>query len=1050
MATAERFSIHGRYGAAGPNDGIEADSILGTIPESKLPSTSVGVSGTSFLKEASPSNDIVLTTPVSSNTGAWSQWTMIEELDPITASQAGTIIVLSNLYCYVNEVSSGGGDRLHVEGRILRIRGGDSQLLDEVESYGPRNLIAAANQTSSAFAAATKYTSKSLLKIYDTQEGDVIKVEARVVSQLTSGTRSVTYPSAKNFIQAAAWGGTGGIANPRTNQEIQNLFNSFIGSLSANQINALKTSLLDNLTTQDLETLKTNLGVQTPEEIRTLIENDLDTETVKRILGNIPDNSVAANFLKNIHINVGERLPSTTGYPIGCLFLERPTSFVYVLRPAAPIAVTGRNSLSITPQNDIYLLDTDVASGNYNSFVGRVENKNSSQLEIFLREDLLSDLNISTEENNSVKFYAQIGTSFNAFHLYEDHEQIGYPDSLPNVSWLGYSASPGTTAPLTNGSPTTIEFYRDVNKTQPINFKPATTYSSPTWIRVTGDTAPDLSHYLVQSQIESLIRSLEDDGEKILDFSFTGSAGTIDRAAVTESPALTNSFNLGDTTVVIKKIVQFTEDNAIEITTSPSVYDLQSDPKEDLINAFKEIKIKVNDLKLSFANAIAGINSAGYSWDTSANETYWQFDGKQPGTVKVGTNNIEIYEPLQRFNYVPKGSNADSGKVLKWNNTTKLPEWETEAGLDASVSEKLNNLETFQGALRNKVSLGTSAGIQVTQQNTGVNTGKKIPALRTGKADRYILAVGSDEYQFSAEQLYALPRTPIGILTTSNALQFGDTTKYWVGRTSGSIHDFLFSSDTLGTYNVTIYKYNIDLDDDARESSGTFKEHVEDYTAEILNTPSSDVSVSQDDAANTISLIIKDRVVEPGNLRSGDTTPPSNRAVVTDGTGTGFNYITPNKLLFDRAFNLFRMTDVASKTTAYTAFSPSFNISTETGHFIMDLNLVRSSGGNVGALFTEFGDSDITISGTTFSRTLVRAPVKTLSNSAGVPVIKSPIYDLNTSNALAAEYTLYFAKASDNALGYFERVVWHSGYTHTGKSFNLTRYLTLSFTAFVG
>ena len=129
MATAQRFTLSGIYGAAGPNDGIEASAIQGTIPESKLPSTSVGVSGTSFLKEASPSSDIVLTTPVSSNTGAWSQWTMIEELDPITASQAGTIIVLSNLYCYVNEASSGGGDRLHVEGRILRVRGGDSQLL---------------------------------------------------------------------------------------------------------------------------------------------------------------------------------------------------------------------------------------------------------------------------------------------------------------------------------------------------------------------------------------------------------------------------------------------------------------------------------------------------------------------------------------------------------------------------------------------------------------------------------------------------------------------------------------------------------------------------------------------------------------------------------------------------------------------------------------------------------------------------------------------------------------------------------------------------------
>ena len=140
-------------------------------------------------------------------------------------------------------------------------------------------------------------------------------------------------------------------------------------------------------------------------------------------------------------------------------------------------------------------------------------------------------------------------------------------------------------------------------------------------------------------------------------------------------------------------------------------------------------------------------------------------------------------------------------------------------------------------------------------------------------------------------------------------------------------------------------------------------------------------------------MIIKDRVVEPGNLRSGDTTPPSNRAVVTDGTGTGFNYITPNQLIHNAALNLYRITDV-DKASAWTAFSPTFYNNTQSGHYVMDLYFVRGgTGGNVNIKFNEFGDSTITVSATTFTQTIARSAVKTLSNFSGVPVVRQQIWE---------------------------------------------------------
>ena len=859
-------------------------------------------------------------------------------------------------------------------------------------------------------------------------------------------------------------GQQGDSITPRTDSEINGLITTFLNALPSGSITALKTQLsihgdtdinnlihtyLNALSATDISVLKTALGIKTDAQLRQFIEDDLDTETIKRILSNIPNGSVNANFLKDIAINFGDTLPTnTTNLPDGMLFLNRSSGLVYVLIPSQRTAVTNRNRATVTIANDIFILSNNLFMDNPNDLIGRIENKptnNSRQFELFLREDLLDDLGINSTQDNAVKLYVDIGGTTIGLHRYAGNtERVLYPDILENVRWIPFESPVGTTVTLTNGQRTNILFYRDSAKTQAINIKPEYTYSARSFRQVTGEHQPDLSNYLTQNQIEALIRSLEDEGDKLLDFSFAGTSGSIDRTPVTESPTLSNSFNIGDTTVIIKKIVQFTHDNAIEITTSPSLYDLQQDPNQELIDAFKEVKIKINDLTLSFANAIASINSAGFSWDVDANETDWQFDGSYGGAVRVGTNNVEVFEPLGPENYVPEGSTGDNGRVLKWNQQKKLPEWLPEAGLDQSVTDQLEEQKDFEKALRYRTSLGSSS-INITQPGTGQNTSKRVPAFRTGKDDHFILSVAGSEYEFSAADLYAKPRTPIGTLTSTNALEFGDTTKFFIARSSGSVQDFLFSASVAGTYSVVIYSYNIDVQDAARASSTPLPELIEDTMTGVLTTPSSDLAVNHIDASNKIELNVKDGVLEPSNLR-GDTVF-GDRMVVTNASGNSFRFLSPNQLIHNSALNLYRVTDV-DNARPWVAFSPTFYNNTQAGHYVMDLYFVRGgTGGNVNIKFNEFGDSNITVSATTFTQTITRSAVKTLVNFAGVPVVRQQIWEGTT---LIGELGFYLARASDHSLGYWERWRWKPGYNHSGKSFNLTRYLTLSFSANVG
>ena len=1063
------------FRSANQQAGIETSALRGIIERANLPADiGTGTSGDStrsFLIKRTPASDISITTPDAGDTGAWSDWTTIEESDPITASQAGNCIILSNLYIQYSGTPSGGGDRATVEGRIMRIRGGDSEKLEDSRDHGPRSLPANSGQTSVEFSNASKEMSKILAVLAELETGDIVKIEARIIHQVTSGTRTFVLKSDENFLEIANWSANPTGQGGRTDSEINGLITTFLNALPSGSITALKTQLsihgdtdinnlihtyLNALSATDISVLKTALGIKTDAELRQFIEDDLDTETIKRVLSNIPNGSVNANFLKDIAINFGDTLPTnTTNLPDGMLFLNRSSGLVYVLIPSQRTAVTNRNRATVTIANDIFILSNNLFMDNPNDLIGRIENKptnNSRQFELFLREDLLDDLGINSTQDNAVKLYVDIGGTTIGLHRYAGNtERVLYPDILENVRWIPFESPVGTTVTLTNGQRTNILFYRDSAKTQAINIKPEYTYSARSFRQVTGEHQPDLSNYLTQNQIEALIRSNENIGDPLTTFTFAGTAGSIDRNPVKESSALTNTFLIDGVTYTIKKIYQLDSDRDIHITTSPSPVERNqpdaSGNRLDNSNIVRMhgLKIKINSLILSFDDAVGGINDAGYNADFDNNEVDWTFNGRPANSVIVGSNSVEVYEPLGPENYVPEGGTSDDGKVLKWNQANKEPEWQTESALDASVSSKIEKVENFEDALRYTTPIGTRQTLTFSAGQS-VSSLRRVPALDAGSDQRIVVNINNVDHEFSLDDLYALPRVSIGsVLNNNDAIRLqtpGDSVWYWIGRQSGSQHYFLFSGSDPAAYDVAFSTSLIDVQDAARASSTPLPELIEDTMTGVLTTPSSDLAVNHIDASNKIELNVKDGVLEPSNLR-GDTVF-GDRMVVTDASGSSFRFLSPNQLIHNSALNLYRVTDV-DNARPWVAFSPTFYNNTQAGHYVMDLYFVRGgTGGNVNIKFNEFGDSTITVSATTFTQTITRSAVKTLSNFAGVPVVRQQIWEGTT---LIGELGFYLARASDHSLGYWERWRWKPGYAHQNKSFNLTRYLTLSFSA---
>ena len=168
-----------------------------------------GSTSRAIIKFARPAAAVNITTPVGS-TGAddqWSAWTMIESLPAITAEEAGEAILAGDAHLsVVTTPSTGGGDRLNTQYRLVRTRAAVDTVLVSESMYGPRNLLHGGG-TSQTFSAATREASGSIVWTDTAQAGDVYKLEARVVAQATSGTREVTFDTTNNGVMVFASGG---------------------------------------------------------------------------------------------------------------------------------------------------------------------------------------------------------------------------------------------------------------------------------------------------------------------------------------------------------------------------------------------------------------------------------------------------------------------------------------------------------------------------------------------------------------------------------------------------------------------------------------------------------------------------------------------------------------------------------------------------------------------------------------------------------------------------------------------------------------------------
>jgi len=171
-------------GAAGATGATLTAELRGSFTKGDAP---VVASGRSFLVEVGTGTNKDVTAPTPSSTGGWSPSVDIFELPAVTAAQAGRVRLEANLYGQVVQAASGGGDRVIVHSRLIRMRGSTSFVLATQIDYAPRNLQASANTTSTAFATASKIYTEEIGRVTDAEEGDIFKVTVRIVQQQTTG-----------------------------------------------------------------------------------------------------------------------------------------------------------------------------------------------------------------------------------------------------------------------------------------------------------------------------------------------------------------------------------------------------------------------------------------------------------------------------------------------------------------------------------------------------------------------------------------------------------------------------------------------------------------------------------------------------------------------------------------------------------------------------------------------------------------------------------------------------------------------------------------------
>ena len=179
-----------------PND---VHSVPSSAPEQR----------TQFKLTMSPASDVDITTPTGSDAGGWSSWTTLATLPALGSGQAGNILVLGNVHGEAQSASTGGGDRIHVESRLVRRRGADDTVLSDHIDY--LRHVNKSDATSASFVASSLVSDEELSYIDVGQSGDVYRLEARIEQQVTTATTQVVrFNTGMNRIEAAPMGGVKG------------------------------------------------------------------------------------------------------------------------------------------------------------------------------------------------------------------------------------------------------------------------------------------------------------------------------------------------------------------------------------------------------------------------------------------------------------------------------------------------------------------------------------------------------------------------------------------------------------------------------------------------------------------------------------------------------------------------------------------------------------------------------------------------------------------------------------------------------------------------
>ena len=159
--------------------------------------------------------NVVIDTPAMD---AWSAWTTV--VTTAAATAAGVALVKAQLHGTLTATPSppaaslvaltGGGDRVHSEYRVVRVRGGGDTVIEGVALYQPRNM---ANASGATYIAATRGSDASISWDDECQVGDVYRVEARHIAQGGAASppaqRRLTYTAAEQMISVVTLASAG-------------------------------------------------------------------------------------------------------------------------------------------------------------------------------------------------------------------------------------------------------------------------------------------------------------------------------------------------------------------------------------------------------------------------------------------------------------------------------------------------------------------------------------------------------------------------------------------------------------------------------------------------------------------------------------------------------------------------------------------------------------------------------------------------------------------------------------------------------------------------